>query len=52
VARETTATDAARLNPHVRVQWLDARHDMIQTHPRALAEAVFQLAGEDDVVDS
>ncbi len=45
VAREETADRAVQLNRQIRVQWLDAQHDMIQTQPRALANALVKLHG-------
>jgi pimeloyl-ACP methyl ester carboxylesterase len=48
VAREVTALRAVQSNRHIRVQWLDAHHDMVETHPRALADALVQLHARAD----
>jgi LmbE family N-acetylglucosaminyl deacetylase len=47
-AREETARRAVQLSSHIQVQWLDAHHDMIQTHPRALADALVRLYARAD----
>jgi esterase len=42
-ARLATAELAVTLNPLVRVQWIDAGHGMIRTHPDEVAKAVMKL---------
>jgi pimeloyl-ACP methyl ester carboxylesterase len=42
-AREDTAVRSVQLSPRVRVQWIEAQHDMVETHPRAVANAVVAL---------
>jgi pimeloyl-ACP methyl ester carboxylesterase len=41
--REKAAELVVQANPHVRVQWIDARHSMIRTHPRQVAAALMLL---------
>ena len=41
--REQAAALVVQANPHVRVQWIDARHNMIRTHPRQVAAALMLL---------
>lgn len=41
--REKAAALAVQANPSVRVQWIDARHNMIRTHPRQVAAALLLL---------
>jgi pimeloyl-ACP methyl ester carboxylesterase len=41
--REKAAALAVQANPHVRVQWIDARHNMIRTHPRQVAATLMLL---------
>jgi pimeloyl-ACP methyl ester carboxylesterase len=41
--REVAAALAVQVNPSVRVQWIDARHNMIRTHPRQVAAALMLL---------
>jgi pimeloyl-ACP methyl ester carboxylesterase len=41
--REKAAALAVKTNPHVRVQWIDARHNMIRTHPRQVAATLMLL---------
>jgi pimeloyl-ACP methyl ester carboxylesterase len=41
--REEAAARALQTNPRVRVQWVDARHSMIRTHPRQVAAALLLL---------
>ena len=41
--REKAAELVVEANPHVRVQWIDARHNMIRTHPRQVAAALMLL---------
>jgi len=42
-AREKAAVLALQANPRIRVQWIDARHNMIRTHPRQVAAALMVL---------
>jgi pimeloyl-ACP methyl ester carboxylesterase len=42
-ARLATAELAVTLNPLVGVQWIDAGHGMIRTHPDEVAKAVMKL---------
>lgn len=42
-AREKAAVLAVQANPSVRVQWIDARHNMIRTHPRQVAAVLLLL---------
>ena len=41
--REKAAARAIQANPRIRVQWVDARHNMIRTHPRQIAAALMLL---------
>jgi pimeloyl-ACP methyl ester carboxylesterase len=41
--RERAAALAVQANPRIRVQWIDARHNMIRTHPRQVASALMLL---------
>jgi pimeloyl-ACP methyl ester carboxylesterase len=41
--REESAVVAVEANPLVRVQWIDARHNMIRTHPRQVAATLMLL---------
>jgi pimeloyl-ACP methyl ester carboxylesterase len=41
--REKAAALAVQANPRIRVQWIDARHNMIRTHPRQVATALMLL---------
>jgi pimeloyl-ACP methyl ester carboxylesterase len=43
VVRDEAARRAIELNPRIRVQWIDGRHNMIRTHPREIATAVALL---------
>ena len=45
-AREAAAARAVAVNPLVRVQWVDARHNMIRTHAREVASDIAHLAAE------
>jgi pimeloyl-ACP methyl ester carboxylesterase len=45
-AREKAAARAVQANPRIRVRWIDARHDMIRTHPRQVAAALMYLHAE------
>jgi pimeloyl-ACP methyl ester carboxylesterase len=42
-AREDTGERAVMANPRIQVQWLPAQHDMVETHPGAVAEALVAL---------
>ena len=42
-ARRETAARVIQSNPRVHVQWIGARHDMIQTQPQAIAHAIIRL---------
>jgi esterase len=42
-ARQETAARVMQSNPRVHVQWIGARHDMIQTQPEAIAHAIIRL---------
>jgi esterase len=42
-ARRATAELAVTLNPLVKVQWIDAGHGMMRTHPHEVAKAVMEL---------
>ena len=42
-AREKAAALAVQANPRIRVQWIDARHDMFRTHARQVAAALMLL---------
>jgi len=44
VVRQEAAARAVEVNPRVHVQWLEARHNMIHTHPREIATAIALLA--------
>jgi pimeloyl-ACP methyl ester carboxylesterase len=43
VVREEAAQRAVEVNPRIRVQWIDGRHNMIRTHPREIAADVSLL---------
>jgi esterase len=43
VARQGAAARAGEVNPRIRVQWIEARHDMVQTQPQAIAVALVRL---------
>ena len=43
VARQEAAARAIQSNPGIEVQWIEARHDMIQTHPREIAQSLVRL---------
>ncbi len=45
-ARQATAELAVTLNPLVKVQWIDAGHAMMRTHPHEVARAVMELKPE------
>jgi esterase len=42
-ARREAAARVIQSNPRVHVQWIGARHDMIQTQPQAIAHAIIRL---------
>jgi pimeloyl-ACP methyl ester carboxylesterase len=43
VARQEAAARAVQSNPRIHVQWIEARHDMIHTQPRAISDALIRL---------
>jgi esterase len=44
VARQGAAACVSQSNPRIDVQWIEARHDMMRTNPREIADAVIRLA--------
>jgi esterase len=43
IARQEAADRAVESNPRIHVQWIEARHDMIQTQPGAICDAIVRL---------
>ena len=43
VARRESAARAVQVNPAVDVQWIEARHDMIRTHPQEISDLLLHL---------
>jgi pimeloyl-ACP methyl ester carboxylesterase len=44
VARQGAAAFAIECNPRIDVRWIEARHEMMQTNPREICDAVIRLA--------
>lgn len=45
--RREAALRTAQANPDIDVQWINARHDMIMTHPKEIAASLFRLRALD-----
>jgi pimeloyl-ACP methyl ester carboxylesterase len=43
VSRQGAAAHASASNPRIHVQWIEARHDMVQTQPDAIRDALVRL---------
>jgi hypothetical protein len=43
VARQEAAARAIQSNPRIDVHWIEARHDMIHTHPHEIAQSLVRL---------
>jgi pimeloyl-ACP methyl ester carboxylesterase len=43
VTRQEAAARVSAANPRIRVQWIEARHDMLHTQPQEIADAVIRL---------
>lgn len=46
VVRQEAAARVVEVNPCIRVQWIEARHNMIRTHPREIAAAIALLPSD------